>query len=244
MSHEAIKAPAPSISRPIDTFGYFYGHELTFLDCEVIALSRIPSNLRKKEAELMRTRWFDYRRLHPTKATYLFAHAYNKAYQNCVAVMKDVGLRFMKGYKGADALDVHEKLSFWRARQLVDSLGIRYDFFLRKAMDWHIEAGWIQPPRPSHLASNPDMITDVMMAWEEECAARLQFPLDDRYKVRNWFGHIDQRDWEAWLVKQIMTRRHPQYGLHAALYIERVLRIETAIQSFERGVLEAVFDSA
>lgn len=223
-------------------FGLFFGHDLEMLHAELLAIQHIPASLTKKEPELMRKKWFDYRRMHPTKATYLFAQAYNRAYGDCVSVMKDRSGKFMRGFKGLDFMESRERLAFWRLRQLIDSLGIRYDFFLRKAMDWHVEAGWLQPPRPSHIGANADMVTDVMMAWEEECAARIQFPRDSRYKAVNFFGHVDQLDWESWLVAQIATRRHPQYALHGALYVEGALRIEKAVEAFNARVLEAAID--
>jgi hypothetical protein len=128
-------------------------------------------------------------------------------------------------------------------RQLIDDLGIRYDFFLRRAMTWHVDNGWLQPPRPAHISANADLITDIMMAWEEECAARLQFARDERYKAANFFGHVDQIAWEDWLVEQIANRRHPQYALQSALYIEGALRIEKAIQNFDERVLREATQS-
>jgi hypothetical protein len=232
----------PDSPRLTEWFGFFYGHDLGLLHAELLAIQHIPAALLKKEAALYRTKWFDYRRMHPTKATYLLAQCYNRAYQDCMSVMRDRSGKFMRGFKGMDFMESRERLSFWRLRQLIDSLGIRYDFFLRHAMNWHIEAGWLQPPRPSHLGSNQDMITDVMMAWEEECAARIQFPKDTRYKVANFFGHVDQLDWETFLVAQIKTRRHPQYALHSALYIEQTLRIEKAIEEFDERVIQSAIE--
>jgi hypothetical protein len=238
-----MPAPTPPDSPKLtEWFGFFYGHDLGLLHAELLAIQHIPAALLKKEAALYRVKWFDYRRMHPTKATYLLAQCYNRAYQDCMSVMRDRSGKFMRGFKGMDFMESRERLSFWRLRQLIDSLGIRYDFFLRRAMTWHIEAGWLQPPRPSHLATNQDMITDVMMAWEEECAARIQFPKDTRYKVANFFGHVDQLDWETHLVAQIKTRRHPQYSLHASLYIEQTLRIETALREFDERVVRAAID--
>ena len=231
---------------PAQWLGYFYGHDLTFLHAEVLAIQHVPATLLKKEAELMRTKWFDYRRMHPTKATYFLASCYAKAYGNAIAVMKDsqMGL-YHKGFKGMDFMQTKEALSFWRLRQSIDKLGIRYDFYLRKAMDWCIENGWRRPPRPSQLASNPDMVSDIMLAWEEECAARIQFCKDDRYKVRSFFGHADQIAYEQFIVQAIKQRPQPRYGLNSALYVEDAIRIETALTEFgERVVEEAVSLSA
>ena len=237
--------PAPTFPdspKPTEWFGYFFGHDLGLLHAELLAIQHITPKLLKEEAALYRTKWFDYRRIHPTKATYLLAHCYNRAYQDCMVVMRDRSGKFMRGFKGMDFMESREKLSFWRLRQRIDSLGIRYEFFLRKAMDWHVSAGWLQPPRPSHLSTNEDMITDVMMAWEEECAARIQYPQDTRYKVENFFGHIDQLDWEAFVIAQIKNRRHPHYALHGAIYDQKVLRIERALQDFDERVIHSAID--
>jgi len=241
---ETFKASVPDIPRYSDWFGYFYGHDLDFLHAELLALQHIDDGLLKKEAALMRSKWFDYRRMHPTKATYLLAHEFNRAYQDCMVVMKDRSGRYMRAFKGMDCMQAHERKSFWRLRQLIDGLGMRYDFFLRHAMDWYISNGYRQPPRPAHIGANADLITDVMLAWEDECAAKIQWTRDTRYKAVNFIGHIDQLDWERWLVEQIKTRRHPQYALHAALYVEGSLRIEAAIQAFEQRVLDQAIAEA
>lgn len=231
-------APTPEPS-PKEWLDYFFGHDLDRNHAELLALQYVPTALMRQEAELYRKKWFDYRRLHPTVATYYFASCYSKAYGDAMKVMKDRSGQYMKGFKGLDFIESRERLSFWRLRQGVDKLGIRYEFFLRKAMHWYIEAGWLQPPRPSHLLNSPEMIVEVMMAWEQECEARMQWPKDPTYKASSWCGSIDQVAWEAWCVDQIRKRRHPQYALHAALYIEHALRIEAAIQNFETRVIEA-----
>ena len=227
---------------PADWLGYFYGHDLSFLHAETLAIQHIPANLLKKEAELMRTKWFDYRRMHPTKATFYLASCYAKAYGTAISIMKDsqMGL-YHKGFKGMSFLDTKEKLAFWRLRQGIDKLGIRYDFYLRKAMDWCIANGWRQPPRPSQLTTNPDMVSDIMLAWEEECGSRIQFCKDRRYKVCNFFGHSDQLAYERYVLNAIKQRAQPRYALNSALYLEDAVRIEAALQEFgERVVEEAV----
>jgi len=236
-----MSADSPNLSQPADWLGYFYGHDLEFNHAELLAIQHIPKATLKRESELMRTKWFDYRRLHPTKATYYCVHCYTQAYRNCMKQMKDISGQYMRGFKVIDFMESREKTAVWKLRQLIDSLGIRYEFFMHHAMEWHILAGWLQPPRPCHLASNTDMITDIMLLWEEECKAKMQYARDPRYKVGNWFGHSDQIAYEKFLIEQINQRRHPQYALQSALYIENALRIEAAIENFNERVLnEAV----
>lgn len=240
----------PQIPRPADWLGYFLGHDLSFLDAEVLMMKNIADPVIKKESGLMRTKWFDYRRMHPTKATYYFAHCFNRGYQQFMVTTYDRSGRFMRAFKQLDIMHAYEKLAVWKLRQLCDGIGMRYDFFTHHAFRWysddwylkHLDKGRIAAPRPAHIGANNDLITDVMLKWEEECAARLQFAKDPRYKAYNYFGHQDQIDYENWLVEQLKQRRHPQYGLHAALYIEDALRIERALMEFDERVVSQAID--
>ena len=227
------------LTSPAEWLGYFYGHDLEFLRAEQLAIQHIPASILKNEAALMKVKWFDYRRMHPTKSTYLFAHQYSKAYSNAICVMKDgESGKYMKGFKGMDFMASREKLSFWRLRQHIDSLGIRYDFFLRHAMNHCISNGWLQPPRPSHIKSDDELNVAVLLAWEEECKAKIQFCQDTRYKVASFFGHADQIAYEQYIIDQIKTRQNPHYSLHASLYIEQVVRIEEVLRQFDARVID------
>lgn len=224
-------------------FGQFFGADLSSEACDVLTIQHIPTKLRNEEPALFGRKWFDYRRLHPATATYLFAHHYGKAYGHMIRVTEDEARgRFTRGMKQQDYMESREKLSFWRLRQLVDLHGIRYEFFLREAMNWCIDRGWRQPPRPAHIYTNADMIVDVMNAWEEECRAKLQYPKDDHFQVENFVGAADQLAYEEWLLNRISTRRVPRFALHAAIYVEGVLRIEAAIERFGIEAVEAATD--
>lgn len=235
----AEKMKTPSHPQYAEWHGYFYGHDLTFLHAELLAIKNIPDALLKKESELMQSKWFDYRRMHPTKATYLLAKEYDRAYRDMQITIKDMGGEFMRGFKGLDFMNSKECKSFWRLRQAIDTLGIRYDFFMRHAMNWCIANGHRQPPRPQHVYTNDEMITDIRLKWEEEQSASIQYCKDDRYNVENFFGHTDQLAYEAFLIGQIKSRQHPEYALHNAIYVRKTLRIEEALRNFEVGIIES-----
>jgi hypothetical protein len=215
-----------------ETFGKFFGAEVGFEDCEVLAVQHIDHKILQAEARLYGYKWFDYRPMHPTVATYLMAHHYNRAYGNFMAVGFDMKKKFMSGFKKKDFFLSREKKSFWKLRQKIDELGIRYDFFCNEAMNWCLERGWRQPPRPAHISSNDEMIIDITNKWELECRARLQFALSPRYTIAEFIGAGDQIAYENWLASRIMQRQHAKYGLHAALYIHDAIRIETALRLF------------
>lgn len=224
-------------------FGQFFGADLGRDACDVLAIQHIPAKLRAEEPELYGKKWFDYRRMHPVIATYLFAHQYSEAYSRMTVAVEDFERgKFKRGVKTPDFFESREKLSFWRLRQFADLHGIRYDFFMREAMNWCIARGWRQPPRPAHIYSNADMILDVLNAWTQECRAKLQYPKDDHFQIESWCGAQDQLAYEQWLLDQIATRRVPRFALHAAVYVEGVLRVEAAIERFGYEAVSAATD--
>lgn len=224
--------------------GHFYGGNLGFQHYEVLTIQHIPFKEYKGEAELMASKWFDYRRLHPMQATYYFVKCYTQAYQNFYrkAINAEVA-PFVRCIKEKDFLEAKERLSIWRLRRLCDQLGVRYDFFLNFAMNHHYrmvaDGGKVYPPRPAHLLRNEDMIADAVIAWEEQCQATLQIATDPYYRTSQFVGSRDQLDHEAFVIGQIKQRKVPQYALHAAMYLFDVVRIEEALRHFDEPVVRA-----
>ncbi|UUZ75559.1 hypothetical protein LP414_27975 [Polaromonas sp. P1(28)-13] len=210
---------APSVTLPAT----FYGSDLSLEHCEVLAIQNIHRKLLSAEAKLFSTKWFDYRPLHPVQATYLMVHHYNRAFGDFIGTALDRSKRYTQAFKGKDFMLAREKPSFWRLRQRIDELGIRYEFFLREAMNWHIARGWgksvMNPPRPAHLATNDEMIVDVSNAWARECRAKIQYAASPRFAVPQFVGSADQLAYEAYLIEQIKRRPSPMYALHGALYL-------------------------
>ena len=221
--------------------GSFYGAAFTFLEYEALTVQSIPHADRRNEAHLMRTKWYDYRRLHPLQATFFFVECYARAYGDHLKMAFEHKRRFQRGFKGKSFLESPEKLSFWRLRQVVDKLGIRYEFFMRHAMMWFFKRGWLHLPRPSHIANNDDLLADVVLAWETYCADSIQFPADNWYCVRHFVQHPDQLAFEASLVEQVKRKRNPQFALHTSLYTLDMLRIERAMMEFpEQAIYSAM----
>lgn len=218
-------------------FGSFYGSALDNDQCEVLTIANIDRKLLSAEAGLFRKKWFDYRSLHPAMATYLFTHHFNRAYGDFVGEYFDRNKRFMKAFKGKDFMDAREKKSFWKARQKADEMGVRYEFFAREAIGWCGENGWHQPPRPSHVASNPDILLHVANSWENEQRTRVQWAKDPRFTAQEFAGSPDQVAYEEYLLGRLKSRPHPHYGLHAALYVFDALRIEAAIEQMAPGMV-------
>lgn len=211
----------------------FFGANLSSRTYAVRTIQKIDRKIMAKEAELYGRKWFDYRPLCPAEATYLMAHFYNKAYANFMARCFDRGLIHMKAIKGKDFLEHREAKSFWRLRQKIDELGIRYDFFFSKAFNWYEARGWKKAaPRPSHMNSNDDLIIDVCNAWAEERNGKIQFATHRRYTAAEFVGAPDQIQYEQFIVAEIRRKPNFKYPLHSALYVFDAIRVETALIEF------------
>lgn len=236
---------APSAAPEATWLGRFVGSQLDHDHCELLAIQHISHKLLRAESELFGLKWFDYRHIHATKATYYFAHLYNEAHKRMIGIAKDIeAAPYFRALKGTDFLEGREKLSLWKLRQAIDTLGMRYEFFWFEAVNWYVNAGWQQPPRPQHLLHNEEMLKAVMERWEEYCGVSLELPKDPFYRVKNFVGHRDQLAFEDWILRRVMRRPQPKYALRTIIYDRDMLRVEELMRQVSTGLVETVIDLA
>lgn len=193
----------------------YYGKQLSADDLELRALTRIPPQTRSNEAMLFGTKWWDYRMMHPTSATYLFAHCYEIAIRDNYAKTKDVNeavtLDVWKGERDIFKRAI-DTMSFWRARQFCDRIGVRYDFALRYAMNRSADRGWTMFPRPNQLYEE-SLVLDVRDAWQSHTKNVFETAKHPDYLFSNDRGLEHQRAYRTWLVERCKTRQRPQAPL-------------------------------
>lgn len=227
--------------------GHFFGSGLDLKHYEILMMKRIPAKERKIEADLMTTKWFDYRLMHPMEATYYFLRKYKEAYRDFYRkAINHEAAPFVKPIKQHDFLESREVLSFWRLRQAIDALGMRYEFFLNFAFNRCrkiIANGRPLPPRPTQLKSE-EMLTDAYVAWQAHCDATLQIACSPYFTVANYINSQMQIDYEEFIVQQIKRRRVPHFSLSACLYLYDALRIETALNCFDTYVVQDAMNHA
>ena len=176
-------------SEYLDWIEMFYCDNLTFDHYEILTINNIPKKDRKNESELMQTKWFDYRIMHPMYATYYFYHLYVKAYQAFWRKsINSESASFIFPFKGEARLDflkAREKLSIWRLRQSADMLGIRYEFFLTTAFNkmHRMQAGGrVIAPRPA-MFNKEEFLAEILLSWEEMQRTSLQTACSPYFKV-------------------------------------------------------------
>ncbi len=233
--------------------GNFFGGGLDFEHYEILMIQYVPKKDRKIETQLMTTKWFDYRLMHPMMATYYFYKLYKVAYQNFFRKAIDhEAAEFVRPIKvnpkthQEDFLLSREAMTFWRLRQAVDALGMRYDFFLNYAFEHCfrvLAGGKVMAPRPAHLKSE-DMLANAYIAWEAICDSTLQIACSPYFTASHYVHSSMQQDYEDFIVKQIQRRRVPYYSLSACLYLYDAIRIEKALFVFDEFVIQNAIEHA
>jgi len=220
----------------------FFGSELSDGDLERLALQRVNRTCLSREAELYRTKWFDYRRLHHVKATYLFAEFYRRAVQAAVRRYDDYEKApFVKGHRGNDILDLRKAdvTGFWKARQAFDERGIPYGVGLAFAMNYCFSYNRRYTPRPTHLY-HPEMLVELEHHWTTMQRVRIYAAVDPWFEVANYIGHPDQDAHQEWLLRQIEKKPAPQYALSTYMAERGLIDRAAAVERLgERTVLLA-----
>lgn len=231
-------------SEYLDWVQEFYCDNLAFDHYEILTISHIPLKDRKSESELMTTKWFDYRLMHPMYATYLFYHLYTKEYQSFWAKsINHEAAPYIYPFKGEgrkDFLKAREALSIWRLRQKADMLGIRYEFFLKTAFNkiHRMQAGGrVIPPRPS-MFNKEDLLAEIHLEWEAMKMASLQIACSPYFRISNFNLSLIQREHEKHILEQIASRRISYYSLSHCLHELEVVSIESALQRFDSSTIE------
>ncbi|OAD82853.1 hypothetical protein ATN89_17365 [Comamonas thiooxydans] len=192
----------------------------------------IDEKFREKEPDALQRKWFDYRLLHPTEATYLWAHFYNEQAKKFYATCKDTGTAdSVVGIAPADALRSREANSVWRARQVLDKIGCPYPWALQFLMRRAINNGWRTFPRPNQMYGY-DSVVDLYNAWKERVARELTYSREPFFLALQWEEHPVQVAHIEFVVDQLSKRAAPRHRLVSRLIKEGVLDEALATRFF------------
>jgi len=211
--------------------------KLTNQDSFLYEINLIPEELRVEEAELMMSRWFDYRDLLPAQATLLFAERYEAIYRETYAKTRDLNkAETIELVLVSNLFKSTELIPTWRARQAADRIGCKYDFYLREVFKRIWDRGWRYLPRPNQLYGD-EMMSDIKEVWKLETLCSLQLAQSQRFKVASFVGHPDQVAYYDYLVAEIKRREHPHLSLARVVFRDKVLPLEIAGEHFGGDVL-------
>lgn len=214
----------------------FFGAGKTRAEYAMLELANIPAEDRAPESGLFRLRWFDQSAMMPSEATFFFAHVYREAVRAHYAKTVDYRTANSLAVIPEDIFTSPELLSVWRARQAADSIGCRYDFYIRAFLNRSLERGWHNVPRPNHLYSE-EVILDIRDAWVDAKRAYLQEPEHEFFKAHNYVGHPKQVDYIDYLTAFIKTREHPHLVI-GSLIKRGLLPMQCAAERFDQALLD------
>lgn len=182
--------------------------EATVCEGDVFALTYIDPEVLAVDSQCFDTRWFDYRHLHPANATQYFGRVFNSIRAEIHAREIDEGeAKWMKKHSLTFRLDSQSPRNikaFWRARQVADLIGMKYEIFCRAAINFlRNQKSWRRMPSPAQLYSN-DVVKACVEAWEHELKAQVMWPKSSLLKAEStaWF----KVDFDKWFVEHLMTR--------------------------------------
>lgn len=211
----------------------FKGAELSETECDKLALDRVSASLLKNESKLATTAWFDYRLLHPTTRTYLFAHFYEEAYRYMLRLHVDYEqaegdnprtflpkndplgkpLSVLKREEKSGVIGAFRNCTMvWKARQKADEYGIPYDVFCMSGMKAAIGRIWQRTPNPSQLYSQ-EILNAIIDRWADLASQKMYVASHPFYRIENWVNHSSQHDHAAWVCEQINARVNPEFAL-------------------------------
>ncbi|HFP9309459.1 TPA: hypothetical protein ACHOZC_003458 [Raoultella ornithinolytica] len=207
---------------------------------ENIGLSRC-----KPENALFKTKWFDYRMMHPLIATSLFTETYKSAYSRIMETHGREDFRhapFRTGLKRQSYLEMSaaNKTSLWKARQIADRYCCTYEYFISTILSAAASRLWDKLPRPQHLWQE-----DLLEIFERKFNARSKTLLESSVVS---FGNMRQlcipevqRDYCEWILSHIkqLSKTNRIMAVCTAVFLKELIPEAVANQHFPDELAEA-----
>lgn len=217
----------------------YFGDDLTVDRYDELALFKINEKVLAGESELFQSKWFDYRHLHPTQATYLFAAHFTAEYRKMYQKIRDCERgKYITGSKGKDAMDKGTTLGFWKGRQAADKIGMPYGLYIGSAMRFLVGVNtWQRIPNPTQLYS--DKVKEFMTTeWVNLLNYDIITPETAHLSDDNAFCIQCKHDIERWLLERIVERKNPHYSLAHFMFEKKLISAETALRYVSSELIE------
>ncbi len=222
------------------------GIDWTPLECDALALKFIPLKLLSEEAELNATKHWDYRFLHPSQATQLYAESYAAALKRAVSRRIDIwkGLN-MKGLKSPIIFELDPRVvtGFWKGRQMADRIGCPYDFYCEHAMLFADKARMTYLPTstnmycrtvPERLQGLPSLVDYIVERWVARIAHSNFYATHPAYLSDNFSGGQEQIEYLNFLFDKINSSGLPEGVLLTAMEKGQITK-EQVVAAFPKS---------
>ena len=218
----------------------YIGSNLQRNEMEAIALTIDPVH-RADTPELMASRWFDYRHMHPVQATYLFAELYKVQTRIFAESFVDIETADdARAFTPDDIFKSRDLTSMWLARGVADRIGCPYTTMLAFVQQRALERTFQRYPRPNQMYGD-DVELDLAELWKSRLRTSLQYSKEERFAASR---HPDPAAWPAdmrahvqFIVDQIRARPAPHDKLIGRMYREDRLSPSWTLLPFDGEAL-------
>jgi hypothetical protein len=215
----------------------FPGKSLDRDACEALLFDRWPERERRREPELMGTKWWDVRLLHPVQATYWFAHLLTFEVRRIIREHLDDRAPSLSAsgrvldwhpIKSGDVFEPpldERRRPYWkrkiigliRARQAADLDGVPYEVFVASGLKhfyfgrgaYVLARSAVKMPEPN-LLYGENCLAQIREDWLAQLQVRPWAARHGRYRLAHDDGHPDHRAHRDWLVQQLSLRSQPE----------------------------------
>ena len=222
-----------------------FGMDKSLEECEVLMLSNFTPLQRANESALFRSKWYDYRRLHPIQADYYFWGQYKELAVRWLEFTEGkASTRYRKGAR-TDFLASRESVCVNQLRRRADSIGCEYRAFLEVLegclKELHKLEGKYYPRPAQFLELTKDK--DLMLAIKNDfwLGDETFYAKDSFYTPERFIEDKDQIAYENYLitrVKRTVSDFQRELVLGTIMYKHNALRIERAIQEFGLTIVQ------
>lgn len=193
----------------------------------------------KNEPQLYRSKWFDYKFVHPMRATEIFMSEYEIALRRGIKQRTDFNVaKFAQVLKDGLLEDQRKAdiTGLWKARRSADRLGIEYSAYCRFAMNYALLCNWTYLPKPTQMYSSvmPENASHSMLSYIQECWEKFELPdpKDPHYLPENYDGHPYQNEYIRLILKRIEISRHKPGAVATFVFNKKLISEELLVKRF------------
>lgn len=210
-----------------------YLNRLSDLQLDLKCMEHLSEKALLGEPELYQHKWWDYRLMHPGRATFLFAADYAHAYAHIMRSRVD--FREHGPFNGMSSgninldpfLESPKKIKgFWKARRFADGLGIPYPFFVVHTLKASDSQDFEVLATPDQLC-NRNLLEPMLESWLA-VSKSVMFPKDPFYHADAWVGNVHQREWQRHILSYMEEHQHKivmlAWILHHGMVVESLAR--------------------
>lgn len=225
----------------------FFGRDWSCEECEWVALQVIDVKYHRKEGMLYRSKFWDYKMLHPIQATLLFAEHYKDALKMAISKQHDYYAgRNYKGLKRDNLLECGARVitGMHKARQVSDEYGIPYNFWCYRAMDYAMTVKLPHLPQPNMLYSrNPkgfekiSMVDSIVRDWASVQRDQVFLSRESFYTIDNYCSNRYQLEHQRYLINRIRASNAKPAMIAKYALEERLIFPELIQKEFGQSML-------